>query len=247
MLYLNMLQLSFWLGLLYSFFALPGTRGAIFVNSSLNANQRDGLDGPPDVTVCVNDAQYPTWRGSAPDRFDIKACQDAVNLVISLVEGKLYLSYDFYSRQVYPSGLAASGFEAWPLAQGASSSKSKTVPAGLSNDRRLPLKTYTGGCALVVRMTRDFANDALPLSSSRFAHTSRAKATQTDSWLIIMRAVENLLSVCVRGEGLPGWSMDTKNIVVAFWPRFSPVDVKYGIRAESSQPEMDTSRTIVIF
>lgn len=96
-------------------------------------------------------------------------------------------------------------------------------------------------------MTRDFANDALPISSSRFAYTSRAKDVQTSSWFFIMRALDNVLSVCVRAEGLPGWSTDTKNIVVAFWPRFSSVDVKYGIRAESSHPDVNTSRTIVIF
>ena len=100
-------------------------------------------------------------------------------------------------------------------------------------------------------MTRDFANDALPISGSRFAPTSRATAAQTDSWLFITRAFEKLLSVCVRGQGIPGWSMDTKNIVVAFWPRWSPVDEKYGIRAlrsvVSSQSDVAPSRTIVIY
>ena len=98
----------------------------------------------------------------------------------------------------------------------------------------------------MVRMTRDFANDALPVSSGRFAPTGKAKAAQTNSWLFITRAFENLLSVCVRGQELPGWSMDTKNIVVAFWPRWSPVDAKYGIRVVSSEPDLDASRTIVI-
>ena len=121
MLYPNMLRLSFWLGFLYSFFALPGTRGAILVNSSLNATPGDGLDGPPDLTVCVDNAQYPTWTGPAEDRFDMDTCQTAVDLFLSQVEGKLYTSYDFYSRQVYPSGLVVIGQETWPLAQGASS------------------------------------------------------------------------------------------------------------------------------
>ena len=121
MLYMNMLRLSFWLGYLYTFFALPGTRGAILVNSSLNATPGDGLDGPPDVTVCVDNTQYPTWRGSAEDRFDLDTCQTAVDLFLSQIQGKLYTSYDFYSRQVYPSGLVVIGQETWPLAQGASS------------------------------------------------------------------------------------------------------------------------------
>ena len=122
MLYLNMLQLSFWLGLWYCFFALPGTGRVILVNSSLDTIQGDGLDRPPEVTVCVNDAEHPTWRSPAPDRFDTETCRNAVNLIDSKVEGKLYLVYDFYSRQVYPSGPAAArGFDAWSLAQGASS------------------------------------------------------------------------------------------------------------------------------
>ena len=122
MLYLNMLQLSFWLGFWYSFFALPGTGSVILVNSSLDATKGDGLDRPPEVTVCVNDAEHPTWRGPASDQFNIETCRSAVNLILSKVEGKLYLVYDFYSHQVYPSGPAAArGFEAWSLSQGASS------------------------------------------------------------------------------------------------------------------------------
>lgn len=116
-----MLQLSFWLGLWYSFVALPGTRGAILVNSPLNATPSNGLDVYPDVTTCVNNAQHPTWTGPAPDQFDFDTCQNAVNLFNSHVEGRLYTSYDFYSRQVYPSGPVVVGYEAWPLAQGASS------------------------------------------------------------------------------------------------------------------------------
>ena len=116
-----MLQLSFWLGFLYSSFALPGTRGAILVNSSLNATPGDGLDLSPDATVCVNNAQHPTWVSPTLDRFDLDTCQTAVDLFMSKVEGKLYNSYDFYSRQVYPSGPVVIGYEAWPLAQGASS------------------------------------------------------------------------------------------------------------------------------
>ena len=98
----------------------------------------------------------------------------------------------------------------------------------------------------MIRMTRDFASNVLPISSSRYAPTSSAKATQTSSWLFVIRAFNHLLSVCVLGEGLPGWSLDTKNIVVAFWPRFSPIDQKYGIRAILSQSDEDTSPLILI-
>lgn len=98
-----------------------------------------------------------------------------------------------------------------------------------------------GNCALVVRMTRDFASDALPISGGRFAPTSQAKPSQVNSWLFILRSIEDLLSVCVHGNGLPGWSMDTKNIVVAFWPRLSVVNTKYGIRVISTQAAMNAS------
>ena len=90
-------------------------------------------------------------------------------------------------------------------------------------------------------MTRDFASDALPLSSSRFAPTSQALDTQQNSWLFVLRALDNLLSVCVLGSGLPGWSMDTKNIVVAFWPRSSVVNGRYGIRVVSAQADMNVT------
>ena len=116
-----MLQLSFWLGFWFTFFALPGTRGAISVNLSLNATPSGGLDAHSDLIMCVDSAQHPSWAGPAQDRFDLEACQQAVNLIFGRVQGKLYNSYDFFSRQVYPSGPAAIGYEAWPLAQGASS------------------------------------------------------------------------------------------------------------------------------
>ena len=99
----------------------------------------------------------------------------------------------------------------------------------------------TGNCAVVVRMTRDFASDALPLSASSFAPTNRAKSTQQNSWLFLVRSIENLLSVCVHDRGLPGWIMDTKNIVVAFWPRASVMNLKYGIRVQSAQADMNAS------
>ena len=90
-------------------------------------------------------------------------------------------------------------------------------------------------------MTRDFGNDALPISASRFASTRQAQPVQQSSWLFIIRAIENLLSVCVHASGLPGWSMDTKNIVVALWPRGCVMNEKYGIKVTSPQPDMNTS------
>lgn len=90
-------------------------------------------------------------------------------------------------------------------------------------------------------MTRDFAGDSLPTPDGRFAPTRRAQDIQQSSWLFLFRTIENLLSVCVQGRGSPGWSMETKNIVVALWPRFSDIDKAYGLRVISPEPEMNTS------
>ena len=98
-----------------------------------------------------------------------------------------------------------------------------------------------GQCSLVVRMTRDFAGDALPISGNRFAPTNRALSTQQNSWLFLIRSLEALFSACVQGRGLPGWAMDTQNIVVAFWPRTSVMNEKYGIRRLSRQVGMNAS------
>lgn len=90
-------------------------------------------------------------------------------------------------------------------------------------------------------MTRDFAGNALPLSSHRFAPTRQASAIQQSSWLFILRYLEVLLSTCVHDSGLPGWSTDAKNIVLAFWPRSSVMNGKYGIRVVSALADMNTS------
>lgn len=90
-------------------------------------------------------------------------------------------------------------------------------------------------------MTRDFADDALPLPRSGYARTDRAQSTQQNSWLFLLRTIESVLSVCVHGRGLPGWSMDTQNIVVAFWPRISVMNAKYGIRVQTTRADMNAS------
>ena len=129
----NMLQLSLWLGLSYCFLALPGSMGATLslFNSSLNATSYNGLDRP--LTMCVNNTVHPTW-GQTLEEFDLDTCERAFDLFAEKVKGRLYTSYDFYSRQVYPYGPAE--IIAWPLVQGASTGWSKAAPARPSNDRR---------------------------------------------------------------------------------------------------------------
>lgn len=94
-------------------------------------------------------------------------------------------------------------------------------------------------------MTRDFASNVLPISRNRFAPTRQAQDIQQDSWRFILRAVDNLLSVCVRGKGLPGWSMETPNIVIAFWPRTSEMNEKYGLRLPLAELDTNTSSLVL--
>ena len=115
MFYPDMLQL-FMLGLSFSVFVLPRTLGAILINSTLDVAPSDMFDKPS--PVCVNNTQHPTW-GVSLEKFDFNYCRQAIQLVASRLDGNVYTSYDFYSRQVHPSGPGPVGYEAWPLAQGA--------------------------------------------------------------------------------------------------------------------------------
>ncbi len=119
MLYQKMLQPPIWLGLSCSLFALPRALGTTLINSTLNSTLNDKLDSPSDIAVCVNNTQHPTW-GVELDQFDYSTCKHAVGIIASRLGTNLYSSFDFYSRQVYPSGPGGTWYEAWPLAQGAS-------------------------------------------------------------------------------------------------------------------------------
>lgn len=130
-----MLQVSL-LGLTCSFFALPRTGGAFFINSTLDVAPSDSLNKP--TPVCVNITEHPDW-GPTLDVFDFDICQHAIQLIRPKVEGNIYTSYDFYSRQVYPDGPGPVGYKAWPLAQGAGVGKFKAAPTRLSSNRRLLL------------------------------------------------------------------------------------------------------------
>lgn len=110
-----MLQLLV-LGFAYSLIALPSSLGVFLINPTFNATSSDELDKPS--PVCVNNAVHPTW-GLTLEQFDFTNCRTAIDFFASKLEGNVYISHDFYSRQVYPSGPGAVGHEAWPLAQGA--------------------------------------------------------------------------------------------------------------------------------
>lgn len=106
----NMLQMYLLLGLFYSF-ALPLALGAILINPTLAVNPNGSLNETS--PVCVNNTQVSTW-GLTLEGFDFSDCQHALELMASRLDGDMYTSYDFYSRQVF-----AAGHEGWPLAQGA--------------------------------------------------------------------------------------------------------------------------------
>ena len=116
MLYLNMLKL-FWLIVSYSFFVLAGTLGAV-IDVTLNATSSDWLYTPTYAAKCVDNTEHPTW-GLDLDEFGFSGCQRAVGLLATRLEDKLYSSYDFFSRQVYPHGPGRTGYEAWALGIGA--------------------------------------------------------------------------------------------------------------------------------
>lgn len=112
----KLLQLSLLLALSYSLSALPRTLGSMVINSTLDTISGDSLDKPS--PVCVNNTQHPTW-GLTLEAFNFSTCQQTIELIASKLDGRIYNSYDFYSRQVFPSGRGSVGYEAWPLPQGA--------------------------------------------------------------------------------------------------------------------------------
>ena len=111
----NMLALSL---LRFSYFLIAplAALGAILINTTLNVAPSDDLD--KSSPVCVNNTKHSTW-GLTLEEFNVSVCQQTVELINSKLAGDLYMSYDFYSRQVYPSGPGSAGHLTWPLAQGA--------------------------------------------------------------------------------------------------------------------------------
>lgn len=110
-LYPSMLQLSFLLRLSYLVLVLRTTLGLTLINSTLDAAPSGSLD--TFSPVCIDNARYATW-GLTLEQFDFSQCQHALELITSNLEGGIYTSWDFYSRQAFPEG-----HEGWPLAQGA--------------------------------------------------------------------------------------------------------------------------------
>jgi len=85
-------------------------------------------------------------------------------------------------------------------------------------------------CSLLVRMSFDFASDALPLEEGRFMPTRYTLPYQKERWGQVLLAGNELFDTCVEGMGMPGWASVTTNIVVAFWPRGSEMERVYGAK-----------------
>lgn len=85
-------------------------------------------------------------------------------------------------------------------------------------------------CSLLVRMSFDFAPDALPLEEGRFMPTWFTVPYQKETWGQVLLAGNELFDTCVEGMGMPGWASVTTNIVVAFWPRGSEMERVYGAK-----------------
>ena len=118
-----MLPLSFLLHLSYSLIAPPPTLGSIVVNSTFSAAPNDSLgaavhNSNPDP-VCVDSVQHSTW-GPTLGQIDFSTCRQALELVTNSLDEHKYESWDFYSKQVFPTG-----HDGWPLAQGAIAGESE--------------------------------------------------------------------------------------------------------------------------
>ena len=92
-------------------------------------------------------------------------------------------------------------------------------------------------------MTEDFNNNALPTESGSFFRTDSAARIHMDSWYEISVVIRDLFDSCVEGRGMPGWANVAGNVIVAFWPRSSLTNQRYGLNARAT---LDMSNSSVL-
>ena len=92
-------------------------------------------------------------------------------------------------------------------------------------------------------MASDFGRRTLPLDSGAYLQPSDTVLTGV-SWRKVFDSANQVLNQCVRRgqDPLPGWntvssmasgtSRDEAPIIVAFWPRNSAMDTRYGPNAD---------------
>ena len=93
-------------------------------------------------------------------------------------------------------------------------------------------------------MARDFAPDALPTEDGGHYRTINRSPVQLTTWFNVFRAAEPLYYGCLYQPTVQdsGWAAVDDNIIVAFWPRQSPMNQQYGGRV-LAQSDMDSSNS----
>ena len=89
-------------------------------------------------------------------------------------------------------------------------------------------------------MARDFPVDVLPTGTSNFYNTMSGNLHQMDRWGPLASKMQILIKDCAEGPALSGWTLKTKNIVVAFWPTKSVMNEQYGYYALTALSMMNS-------
>ena len=90
--------------------------------------------------------------------------------------------------------------------------------------------TPTDNCIFTVRMAKDFGRDALPTRSGEYYPPRRGPIQTLTTWNHILRVADLLHRRCIleRPANEAGWAMVSEGIVVAFWPRYSVINERFG-------------------
>ncbi len=90
-----------------------------------------------------------------------------------------------------------------------------------------------GSCSVVIRMARDFGEDALPMEGRAYFPSAGSVPVQTDTWSALLRSLGVLYNACLLNGESAGWHVLDNDIIVAFWSRRSVMNQRYGIRGRT--------------
>lgn len=99
-------------------------------------------------------------------------------------------------------------------------------------------------------MTIDFNEKVLPLpedAGGGFLPTRFHAVRQYDDWAGLVVGMNSLFLSCVQQHGLPGWRVETANIIIAFWSRDSIMNEQYGIHASPALAVSNSSNASTSF
>ena len=223
----------------YLLLSIPTALAAALVNlpwttTSVLSRSLTFLSRPPDFSpVCVDVAQHSQWSNGTQKSgsFDASDCGTALTSLKQSVGNYTNLRYDYYSKELFPDDSPPDG---WGLPYGAESGKPPNFWLKFISGKTEEglLKFPLGSCVAIVRMTRDFSDDAFPWYGGYFL-TSGASGIEIDEWSRLLLLLDGLLLVCLAELKLPGWVADANNnIIVAFWNKGSIMDQRYGIHAQ---------------